>query len=51
MEGCYWEDAAPAVKDADRVADPSTVRRWFLTPLDSFSTAFSCLRPARWTWR
>ena len=26
--GC-WEAAAPVVKDPNRVADPSTLRRWF----------------------
>ena len=28
LEGRCWEDAAPSVKDPDRVADPSTLRRW-----------------------
>jgi hypothetical protein len=27
-EHCSWEQAAPKFKDADRVPDPSTVRRW-----------------------
>jgi hypothetical protein len=37
-----WEDAAPVVKDPDRVAAPSTLRRWFAS-LDS-SPSFSFLR-------
>jgi hypothetical protein len=43
LEGCAWEAAAPAVKDPDRVADPSTLRRWFRT-LDSSQPPFSFLR-------
>jgi len=38
------EQAAPPVQDADRVADPSTLRRWFHI-LDSSRPAFSFLRP------
>jgi hypothetical protein len=38
-----WEDAAPSVQDPDRVADPSTLRRWFRS-LDSSRPPFSCLR-------
>ena len=38
-----WEDAAPTVKDPDRVADPSTLRRWF-RHLDSSRPPFSALR-------
>jgi hypothetical protein len=43
MEGCGWEAAAPTVKDPDRVADPSTLRRWFRS-LDSSQPPFSVLR-------
>jgi hypothetical protein len=43
VEGCGWEAAAPAVKDPDRVADPSTLRRWFRS-LDSSQPPFSFLR-------
>lgn len=43
VEGCSWETAAPVVKDPDRVADPSTLRRWF-RKLDSSHPPFSCLR-------
>jgi hypothetical protein len=43
VEGCSWEESAPAVKDPDRVADPSTLRRWFRS-LDSSRPAFSFLR-------
>jgi Domain of unknown function (DUF6431) len=31
LEGRCWEDAAPTVKDPDRVADPSTLRRLWLS--------------------
>jgi Domain of unknown function (DUF6431) len=44
VEGCGWEAAAPAVKDAQRVADPSTLRRWFRS-LDSSRPPFSFVRP------
>jgi hypothetical protein len=27
-ERCSWEKALPKLKDADRLPDPSTVRRW-----------------------
>ena len=43
VEGCSWEAAAPPMKDPDRVADPSTLRRWFQT-LDSSQPPFSFLR-------
>jgi hypothetical protein len=43
VEGCGWEAAAPAVKDPDHVADPSTLRRWFRS-LDSSLPPFSYLR-------
>jgi hypothetical protein len=43
VEGCGWEAAAPVVKDPDRVADPSTLRRWFRS-LDSSRPPFSYLR-------
>jgi hypothetical protein len=42
-EGHPWEAAAPAVKDPDRVSDPSTLRRWFRS-LDSSRPPFSFLR-------
>jgi len=42
VEHCSWESAAPAVKDPNRVPDPSTLRRWCRS-LDS-SPAFSSLR-------
>jgi hypothetical protein len=53
LEGQPWEAAAPAVKDPDRVADPSTLRRWFHS-LDSSRPPFSflreimCVAPARY---
>jgi hypothetical protein len=43
LDGCCWEAAAPAVKDPDRIADPSTLRRWF-RELDSSEPSFSYLR-------
>jgi len=43
VEGCSWEQAAPTVKDPDRVAAPSTLRRWFRS-LDCSRPPFSCLR-------
>jgi hypothetical protein len=43
FEGRGWEAAAPTVKDPDRVADPSTLRRWFRS-LDSSQPPFSVLR-------
>ncbi|MGH9632775.1 MAG: DUF6431 domain-containing protein [Bryobacteraceae bacterium] len=43
VEGCGWEAAAPAVNDPQRVADPSTLRRWFRS-LDSSQPPFSFLR-------
>ena len=44
VEGCCWEAAAPTVKDPDRVADPSTLRRWFRS-LDSSQPPFSFFAP------
>ena len=43
VEDCSWEAAAPVVKDPNRVADPSTLRRWF-GRLDCSQPPFSCLR-------
>ena len=43
LEGRSWEAAAPTVKDPDRVADPSTLRRWCRS-LDSSQPPFSFLR-------
>ena len=42
VEGCSWEAAAPPGKDPHRIADPSTLRRWF-RDLDSSRPAFSFL--------
>lgn len=44
VQGCSWEASVPAVKDPQRVADPSTLRRWFRS-LDCSRPAFSFLRP------
>ena len=43
VEGCSWEAAAPPVKDPNRVADSSTLRRWFQV-LDSSRPPFAFLR-------
>jgi len=43
VEGCCWEEAAPLVKDPHRIADPSTLHRWFHA-LDSSRPIFSWLR-------
>jgi len=43
VEGRSSEASAPTVKDPDRVADPSTLRRWF-RGLDSSQPPFSFLR-------
>ena len=43
VEGCSMQEAAPVVKDPERVADPSTLRRWFRS-LDSSRPPFSWLR-------
>lgn len=45
VERCSWEAAAPTLKDPQRVADPSTLRRWFRS-LDSSRPPFSFLRHA-----
>lgn len=42
IDHCTWEAAAPVVQDPDRVAAPSTLRRWF-NSLDS-SPSFVFLR-------
>jgi hypothetical protein len=43
IEGYSWEAAAPPVKDPNRVADSSSLRRWF-RDLDSSRPPFSFLR-------
>jgi hypothetical protein len=45
VEGRTWEDAAPPLKEPDRVPVPSTLRRWS-RDLDSSGRAFSFLRRA-----
>jgi len=44
VEGRNWEESAPTIKNPDRLADPSTLRRWFRS-LDSSRPSFSFLRP------
>jgi hypothetical protein len=43
VEDCGWEASAPMVKDPNRLADASTLRRWFRC-LDSSRPSFSFLR-------
>jgi hypothetical protein len=43
VERCSLESAAPTVLDSGRVADPSTLRRWFRS-LDCSQPSFSFLR-------
>ena len=40
---CSWEEAAPTLKDPNRVPDPSTLRRW-AHRLDRSQPALSFLR-------
>jgi hypothetical protein len=47
--GLWWEAAVPAVKDPDRGADPSTLRRWLRSP-DPSRPPFLFLRPAWKSW-
>jgi hypothetical protein len=54
-EQCSWEKALPKLMDADRLPDPSTVRRWS-SGLDFFELALSFLsqtvtRVAHWLTR
>jgi hypothetical protein len=50
VEGRSWESAAPTVKDPNRVADPSTLRRWFrllnsaAPPLPSLRSTLASVR-------
>ena len=44
VDCCGWEASAPMVKDPNRLADASTLRRWFRV-LDSSRPSFSFLRP------
>jgi hypothetical protein len=45
VEGRTWEDAAPSLKDPDRVPAPSTLRRWCRS-LDPARPSFRYLRRA-----
>jgi hypothetical protein len=54
-EHCSWEKALPKLKDADRLPDPSTVRRWsidveFTQPALSFLSQI-VTRVTRWLSR
>jgi len=55
VEHCSWEKALPKLQDSDRLADPSTVRRWS-SGLDFIQLALSFLsqivtRVAHWLAR
>jgi hypothetical protein len=43
VEGLSWENSAPTLQDPDRVAHPSTLRRWARS-LDAAATSFLHLR-------
>jgi hypothetical protein len=43
VKHCSWEEAAPTLKDPNRVPDPSTLRRW-AHGLDRSQPALSFLR-------
>jgi hypothetical protein len=43
VEHCCWDKALPKLKDPDRLADPSTIRRWS-SGLDTSQPALSFLR-------
>jgi hypothetical protein len=43
LKHCSWEEAAPTLKDPNRVPDPSTLRRW-ARGLDHSQPALSFLR-------
>jgi hypothetical protein len=50
-QGMPVEQAAPQCRDPDRIADPSTVRRWFWRRIESLH--FFAARPTlfAWDWR
>ena len=43
VEHCSWEEAAPTLRDPNRMPDPSTLRRWS-SGLDSSQPALTFLR-------
>ena len=43
VDHCSWEKAVPKLKDADRLPDASTVRRWS-SGMDGFQPTFSFFR-------
>lgn len=49
VEDRSWEDSAPTVKDPNRVADPSTLRRWSRS-LDSSATSLRQMLAAVKPW-
>lgn len=48
--GRTLEEAAPHCRDPDRIADPSTIRRWFWRRMESLRFFFSPTILA-WDWR
>jgi hypothetical protein len=50
-QGCPTEQAAPDCRNPDRIADPSTIRRWFWRCIESLRfLAWAPTLPA-WDWR
>jgi hypothetical protein len=49
-DGRTLERSAPDCRDPDRVADPSTIRRWFRRRIESLRFFFSPTILA-WDWR
>jgi hypothetical protein len=49
-DGETLEESAPDCRDPDRIADPSTVRRWFWRRMESLRFFFSPTIFA-WDWR
>jgi len=45
------EQAAPHCRDPDRIADPSTIRRWFWRRLESLRFLACAPTPFAWEWR
>ena len=50
-EGVPVEQAAPHCHDPDRIADPSTMRRWFWRAIDSLPFLMWAPTLFAWDWR
>jgi Domain of unknown function (DUF6431) len=50
-EGVPAEQAAPHCRDPDRIADPSTIRRWFWRRIQSLRFLASAPTLFAWDWR